>query len=375
MNESPCRWGIIGTSQIARKNWHAIRNSGNGNLVAVASRSLERANAYIEENQRQIPHHPKPRACGSYEEIIDADDIDAVYLPLPTGIRKEFAIRAAQAGKHVLCEKPCGVDAGEVREILSACENARDGRGVQFMDGVMFMHSDRLSLLREELDRGEAIGELKRIATQFSFMAPEDFLRENIRVHSGLEPLGSLGDLGWYCIRLILWAKRYEMPTKIRAHMIRESGRSDSPDSVPISLSAELDFEDGMTGSFYCSFETEHQQWANLSGTRGHITMNDFVLPFHGAEAAYEVEQAHFETDGCLFSMERHSRRVTVREHGSNHPTSQETKLFRNFADLVLGGKPDPHWPSITLQTQQVLDACLMSARSGGAVVSPQEGS
>lgn len=370
MSESLCRWGIIGTSQIARKNWHAIRNSGNGQLVAVASRSLDRAESYVEENQAQVPHDPKPRACGSYEEILSADDIDAVYIPLPTGIRKEIVLQAAAAGKHILCEKPCGVDASEVSEIIEACAAANSGKGVQFMDGVMFMHSDRLPRLREELDGGNAIGDLKRIVSQFSFMAPDDFLKENIRVHSGLEPLGSLGDLGWYCIRFTLWAKGYEMPTQVRAHMIRESGRPDSPDSVPISLSAELDFADGVTGSFYCSFETEHQQWVNLSGTRGHITMNDFVLPFDGAEASFNIEQAIFDTDVCQFSMERHSRRVAVREHGSNHPTSQETKLFRNFADLVLSGEPDTHWPAITLQTQQVLDACLQSARSQGNAVS-----
>lgn len=375
MSKQLCRWGIIGTAQIARKNWQAIQNSGNGRLVAVASRSVERAERYIEENQRQVPYDPRPRACGSYEELIEAEDIDAVYIPLPTGIRKEVALRAAAAGKHVLCEKPCGVDAGEVAEIIAACEAARDGRGVQFMDGVMFMHSDRLPALRKELDEGTAIGELKRIATQFSFMAPDDFLKENIRVHSGLEPLGSLGDLGWYCIRIILWTKRYEMPTKLRATMIRESGRPDSPDSVPISLSAEIEFADGVTGSFYCSFETEHQQWLNLSGTRGHITMNDFVLPFYGAEVGFEIEQAHFETDVCQFRMERHSRRVAVREYDSNHPTSQETKLFRTFGERVLSGEIDPQWPRITLQTQQVLDACLRSARAGGQPVDPSAAS
>ncbi|MEM9015555.1 MAG: gfo/Idh/MocA family oxidoreductase, partial [Verrucomicrobiota bacterium] len=237
--------------------------------------------------------------------------------------------------------------------------------------GVMFMHSDRLPRLREELDSGEAIGDLKRIATQFSFMAPDDFLEGNIRMHSGLEPLGSLGDLGWYCIRMILWTLGYEMPSSIRAKMIRESGRPDSPDSVPISLLAEFAFASGVTASFYCSFENEHQQWVNLSGTKGHITMNDFVLPFHGPEVAFEIEQAHFETNICQFRMERHSRRVAVREYADSHPTSQETKLFRRFGELVLGGTPDPHWPEIALKTQQVMDACLVSAREGGKELQP----
>ncbi|MEM6916099.1 MAG: Gfo/Idh/MocA family oxidoreductase, partial [Verrucomicrobiota bacterium] len=278
----------------------------------------------------------------------------------------EFVLKAAAAGKHILCVKPCGVDATEVEGIVSACEAA----GVQFMDGVMFMHSGRLPALREELDRGEAIGELKRIASQFSFMAPPEFFGDNIRVDSSLEPLGSLGDLGWYCIRMTLWTMNYEMPSVVWARMIRESGETGSPDSVPITLSAEMVFESGVTATFFCSFETEHQQWFHLSGTKGHIVLNDFVLPYHGPEVGFDVEQAHFETDVCQFHMERHSRRVSVREYSDSHATSQETKLFRNFGDLVLSGTVDAHWSEISLQTQRVLDACLQSARSGGKEIS-----
>jgi len=361
MSEVKCRWGILGTAGIARKNWQAIRNSGNGQLVAVASRTEERAAEYIAENQAQVPHLPAPRAIAGYEEMIAADDIDAIYIPLPTGLRKEFVLKAAAAGKHVLCEKPCGANAAEVEEIVTACQEA----GVQFMDGVMFMHSDRLPALRAELDRGDAVGEIKRIASQFSFMAPPDF-DGNIRMHPELEPLGSLGDLGWYCIRMTLWTLHYEMPVSLKARMIRESGEPGSRDSVPITISAEIVFASGVTASFFCSFEAEHQQWINLSGTKGHIAIPDFVLPYHGPEIGFDVEQAHFETDVCQFHMERHPRRVSVREYSDSHPTSQETKLFRNFGDLVLRGKPDPNWPDISLKTQQVLDACLESARDGG---------
>jgi predicted dehydrogenase len=158
---------------------------------------------------------------------------------------------------------------------------------------------------------------------------------------------------------MTLWTMGYTMPTAVRARMIRET-------SVPISLSAEMDFAGGVTASFYCSFEAEHQQWFNIGGTAGHLAMRDFVLPFHGPEVSFEIEQAHFETDVCRFHMERHSRRVAVREYSDSHPTAQESKLFRQFGELVLGGQPDPHWPDITLKTQLVLDACLQSARAGG---------
>ena len=137
-----------------------------------------------------MPHDPVPEAVGGYAELLARPDIDAVYIPLPTGLRKEWVLAAAAAGKHVLCEKPCGVDANEVREITEACDKA----GVQFMDGVMFMHNDRLAALRHELDAG-TIGTIRRIATQFSFLAPDEFFSDNIRLDPGLEPLGSLGDL------------------------------------------------------------------------------------------------------------------------------------------------------------------------------------
>lgn len=355
MNKNSCRWGILGAAAIARKNWQAIRHSGNGRLVAVASRSVDRAASFIAENQAQIPHHPAPRAIAGYEEMIAAEDIDALYIPLPTGLRKEHILAAADAGKHVLCEKPCGVDAAEVREIVEACAAA----GVQFMDGVMFMHSDRLAAVRRELDAGEAVGEIKRIASQFSFMAPESFFTENIRGQAGLEPLGSPGDLGWYCIRMALWTMRYTMPVAVRARMIRET-------SVPVSLSAEMDFPGGVTASFYCSFEAHNQQWVNISGTSGHITIPDFVLPYYAPEVGFEIEQARMEPNLCHFPMERHSRRVAVEEFSDSHPTAQETKMFRRFGELVLGGTPDPHWPDIALKTQLVLDACLRSAHSGG---------
>lgn len=358
MNEEmKCRWGILGTAAIAKKNWQAIKNSGNGQLVAVASRSEDRASEYIADLQEQVPHDPIPRAVGGYGEIIAADDIDALYIPLPTGVRKDYVVKAAAAGKHVLCEKPCGANADEVEEMIAACREA----GVQFMDGVMFMHSDRLSALRKVLEEEQAVGEIKRLASQFSFFGGDEFLGENIRVSSEMEPLGSLGDLGWYCIRMMLWTMNYEMPASVSARMIRQTD-----DGVPLSLSSELVFRSGVTASFYCSFETEHQQWFNLSGTKGHVVIDDFVLPYNGPEVSFTIEQSFFEMEKCQFRMERHPRRVAVSEYADSHPTSQETKLFRKFGDLVLGGEPDSHWPEISLKTQRVLDACLKSARDGG---------
>ena len=117
-------------------------------------------------------------------------------------------MKAAAAGKHVLVEKPVGVKAADVEDIIAACARHR----VQFMDGVMFMHSGRLPLVRQVLDDGTSVGNIRRITSQFSFAAPPEFLTGNIRADHALEPLGCLGDLGWYNSRLTLFVMDYQMP-------------------------------------------------------------------------------------------------------------------------------------------------------------------
>ena len=361
-SQNHCRWGILGSAQIARKNWQAIRHAENATLLAVASRSAERSQAFIDENQGHTPFPTAPEAVGGYDELIAHPDIDALYIPLPTGIRKEWVIKAAQAGKHVLCEKPCGRDASEVQEMIDACANA----GVQFMDGVMFMHSARMTALRKALDDPENVGELRRITSQFSFLASDEFFGENIRASDELEPLGCLGDLGWYNIRLALWAMHFQMPERVSGQLLSSHGDA----RVPTDFSGELFFAGGVSSSFYCSFLTENQEWANLSGTAGNISLEDFVLPFKNAEVAFTIHNAVFNQDGCDFQMEGHSRRVAVHEYSDSAPSAQETNLFRSFSALVLGGTPDPHWPDIALKTQRVIDACLASAHDGGREVS-----
>jgi predicted dehydrogenase len=355
-----CRWGILGTANIARKNWQSIHNTGNGTLLAVASRTPARAEQFIAECQSHVAFTPPPVAC-SYEALLANPAIDAVYIPLPTGLRKEWVIKAAAAKKHVLCEKPCAVNASDLAEMIAACEKNQ----VQFMDGVMFMHSRRLDKLRETLNDGQSVGTLRRIASQFSFNAPEEFLTNNIRVSQALEPLGCLGDLGWYNTRLALWIMNYQMPERVSGRILEANS-----EGVPLQFSAELFFPGGVSASFYNSFQTENQQWANLSGTKGFIHIPDFVLGYFDSEVAFTVTNAHFETRGCQFNMENHTQRVALREYSNNMPNSQETNLFRNFGEIVLTKKLVPAWSEIALKTQRVLDALMASAHQQSVLVS-----
>jgi predicted dehydrogenase len=362
MSAKLCRWGILGTANIARKNWKGMRLAGNSVITAVASRDPAKAQRFIDDCQGEVPFPAAPSAC-NYDELLKRPDVDAVYIPLPTGIRKEWVIKAAEAGKHVLCEKPCGVNAGELKAILDACKANR----VQFMDGVMFMHSARLPLLRQVLDDGETVGDIRRITSQFCFSAPEEFMKTNIRVSDTLEPLGALGDLGWYNLRFTLFAMKYQMPERVSGRTLFEHGSGDKP--VPMEFSAELFFTGGATASFYCSFRTENHQWANISGSKGSVHVPDFVLPFYGCESAFEANRPLFAASGCTFRMESHPVRYAVRECSEGAPDAQETNMIRTFGDLVLGGKLDPTWGDIAMKTQIVMDACLRSAQQGGKLI------
>lgn len=365
MNQRVCRWGILSAANIARKNWLAIKNSENAVVAAVASRDQKKAQQFIDECQAHSAFETKPEAIGSYEELLSRKDIDAVYLPLPTAFRKEWVIRAAQAGKHVLAEKPVGCNSSEVMEMVDACRK----HNVQFMDGVMFMHSQRLNRMRLVFDDGQSVGDIRRITSQFSFCGSGDFATNNIRTSGELEPLGCLGDLGWYNVRFALWVMNYQMPERVTGHMLDETQRSDSRSSVPTEFSGELFFAQGISAGFYCSFNTGTAQWANISGTKGYVHLPDFVVGNYGNEMAFTVTNAGLNQQSCDFNMEDHTRRVAIPEYSNGWGNSQETNLFRNFSHLVLSQKTDASWPEISLKTQQVLDACLASARANGTVV------
>jgi len=360
MNETsshdPVRWGILGAANIARKNWKAILNSGNGLLHAVASRDVERCRQFVSECQAEAPFPREPLVLGSYDDLIASPEIEAVYIPLPTGLRKQWVLRAAQAGKHVICEKPCGNCAEDVREMLEACRR----RGVQFMDGVMFMHSARLREIQSILEDGATIGAISRITSSFSAPFPEASLRAGIRGQPVMEPFGCLGDLGWYCIRLSLWAMSWQLPKTVTGRIL---SRLDG--ALPIRFSAELLFDGGVSASFYCSFDGANEQWAYLEGRNGGLYVPDFVLPFSGRKTGFDVYRSVYEQKGCDFNMMARRRRRVVNEYSNSHSDSQESAMFRSFSQTVRTGTLNPDWEEYALKTQQVIDACLKAAITG----------
>jgi predicted dehydrogenase len=312
-----------------------------------------------------VPFAQTPRALGSYEELIAADDLDAIYIPLPTALRKEWVIRAAEAGKHVLCEKPCAVTVADLREMIEACRRHR----VQFMDGVMFMHTQRLQKMRAVLDDGKTVGKVRRISTAFHFNSDQEFFRTNIRADARYEPAGCLGDQGWYCIRIALWAMNWQLPEKVSARLLASVTKPKGLPPVPTEFSGELFFPGGATCDFYCSFVTAVEQRVNISGAAGHLSLSDFVLPFSGAELGFATGAMDYQRQGCDFLMQERSRHWKVREHSHSHADAQEVNMIRNFTRQAQSGRLEKFWPKISLQTQQVLNACLKSADAGGKLI------
>lgn len=353
------RFGILSTANIGRTNWKAIFHSGNAVITAVASRNLERGREYIRNCQAEFPFATVPAALGSYEELLASKEVDAVYIPLPTGRRKEWVLRAAAAGKHVLCEKPCGVSFADLQEMTDACRKNH----VQFMDGVMFMHHPRLTRVREVLDDGKSVGPVRRISSAFSFLGTGSFSDSNIRVDGRLEPTGCLGDLGWYCIRFTLWALNWQTPHSVRGRILSQSEPVGGRLPAPTDFSAELLFDGGVSAEFYCSFHAALQQWVFVSGRDGWLRLPDFVHPFDAHDPVFEANCKEIRLQASS-STQIPARGPNPGEMG--HPTAQNTVMFRNFANQIFSGQLNEEWPMWALKTQKVMDACFESAREAG---------
>jgi predicted dehydrogenase len=349
------RFGILSTANIGRKNWKAISSSGNCVIAAVASRDLARSRQFIAECQRETPFETVPAPLASYAELIASKNVDAVYIPLPTGLRREWVLRAAAAGKHVVCEKPCAVNAAELEEMTGACRKNR----VQFMDGVMFMHSPRMARIREILDDGKSVGPVRRISSVFSFFGGGDFPRNNIRVNGRLEPTGCLGDLGWYSIRFALWTMNWQLPHIVTGRILSQSDAAPECPPAPTEFSGELIFDGNVSMDFYSSFLTAFQQWVSVGGQKGWLRVPDFVHPFNSYEPAFEVNRNEIRVGDPEAKCPPGADPMV-----QGHPAAQDSRMFRNFASQVFSGKLNDEWPMWALKTQQVLDACHESARN-----------
>lgn len=319
------RWGILSTANIATKVSRAINLASNATLVAVASRTAERARSWAAQ-------HKVSRAYGGYEALLKDPEIDAVYIPLPPSMHAEWTIKAAQRGKHVLCEKPLSANLDEAVTMAAACQENR----VQLMDGVMWVHHERTEKMKQIIDSG-ALGRLRRVTSAFTFNW-DAIPKDNIRVKAELGG-GSLGDLGYYCVRAILWAFG-ELPLQVYATARYANG-------VDFNVSALFGFADEQMASLDCGFDTVFRKWFEVAGTKGSVVCDDFTLPWKEETTRFWVHDAQGKSvehrvDGCI----------------------QEVRMIERFSSIVQSGKLDSRWTTDAVNTMRVCDAIMRSAKN-----------
>ncbi len=321
------RWGILGVAKINDRLLPAFAKARNAELRGIASRTLEKAQAAAESANI-------PRAYGSYEALLDDPEIDAVYNPLPNTLHAEWTKKAAERGKHILCEKPLTPTAAEARELVDFCA----AKKVCLMDGFMWPHHPRTQLLRDFLDRGE-IGAVRRVNSAFTFKMPQ-LSTKNIRLRSDLAG-GSLLDVGCYCIYGIRWALGAE-PTRVWATARYEA-------DCDVEMCGTLWFPDDRIATFDCGFIHPMRQWLEIVGEKGFVHVHDMWQPTTRAEFD------HYKEGAPVGESETHGL--------AGHDQIQ--RMIERFGSFVLDGEPVTPSPEEAVKTLRVLDALAKSAREG----------
>jgi D-xylose 1-dehydrogenase (NADP+, D-xylono-1,5-lactone-forming) len=320
------RWGVLGAANIARKQVvPAIQASQSGRVVAIASRERARA----EEAARDLAIDT---VFDSYESLLASDSVDAVYVPLPNSEHRRWAIAAAEAGKHVLCEKPIALNADEAEEIVAAADRA----GVVLAEAFMYRHHPLVGKVLELLRSG-AIGELRVVRSTFTFNLNREQDIRRVRELGG----GALMDVGCYCVNLARLVTGQE-PADVAA--VAEYG----PSGTDESLAGVLRFGDGVIAAFDCSFRAAGGSSYELLGTAGKIWVRQGFKPERDEEGEIQLTQ-----NGEI------SRIFT-------EAVDQYTLMVDDFARAVAGQRAHPFPPADAVANMRVLDRLAAAARARG---------
>ncbi|MBG9791709.1 oxidoreductase [Paenibacillus dendritiformis] len=322
------RWGILGCASIAiRAVIPGIRASETGEVAAIASRELVKA----EETARKLNI---PQAYGSYEELLADPDIDAVYIPLPNHLHMEWTIRAAEAGKHVLCEKPIALTAGEAKRMAAACREAK----VLLAEAFMYRHHPRYARIRDIIEAGE-IGEVRGIHGAFTFNNAGD--AGNVRYKKEWGG-GSIYDVGCYPIS----AARYVLGTEPVAATVQAFFSPEHGD-VDMMASGLLEFPNAVGLTFDCGMWAASRNTLEILGSDGRIELPSAFV----GNAAFTVHGVN----------------------GTREETPPELNTYAlqadNLARAVWGMEKLLFEPEDAVLNMKAIDACLASARERRRVV------
>jgi predicted dehydrogenase len=250
------RWGILSTASIARhKVIPGIQRADRCRVVAIASRDMARATEVAREAGI-------PTAHSSYEALLADPGVDAVYIPLPNHLHAEWTIAAAQAGKHVLCEKPLALTSADAERMVEAC----DANGVRLMEALMYRQHPSWVAVRELVASGR-IGRLTAVQSWFSYFNDDPANIRNVDAFGG----GALFDIGCYCVNLSRMLFDGE-PTRVESSIVR-----DPASGVDVLTSGLLEFAGGVA-TFTCTTRAEDDQRVHIYGTQGRISIG---IPFN----------------------------------------------------------------------------------------------
>ncbi|MGA2784634.1 MAG: Gfo/Idh/MocA family oxidoreductase [Candidatus Bathyarchaeia archaeon] len=323
MTDRKIRWGVLGTANIGRAHViPAIQQSNNGELVAVASRDQQRARDFVTQ-------YGIPVSYGSYEALLTADDIDAIYIPLPNSLHREWTIKAAEAGKHILCEKPMAMNVAECTEM----ENAARRNHVKLMEAFMYLfHPQTLKVLK--LVRSQILGTLRLIHSAFTFRVTRP---NNIRFQPELGG-GSLMDVGCYCVNISRMVAGEE-PVEVQAYA------NWSSTGVDEQMTCSLRFPNGLLAQFDCGLMLERREFYQLVGTEGMLDVPAAFLPGTG-DTTIRQKQGRNEILHKIQGVDEYRLMV---EH---------------FANCLLNDQAPHRSPADAAANMRVIEALYHSARN-----------
>ena len=329
----PLRWGVLGVADIAvHKVIPAMQATPLCPVVAIASRSAGKA----ADAARRLGIAD---AHGSYESLLASDAVDAVYIPLPNHLHHEWTLAAADAGKHVLCEKPLALTSADARRMIEHCERS----GVALMEAFMYRLHPLWTTLRSLVTAGR-IGEPRAIQTVFSYYNDDPDDIRNQREAGG----GALYDIGCYAINLARMIFGSEPAT------VQASVRTDERFGTDAMTSAVLDFG-GRHATFVCSTQLEPAQRVEVLGTDGRIVVD---IPFNIPPDRPTRLQC---VAGGSPPVDPHVELVELA------PTDPYAAQAIAFTEAVRRNRPMPVSPRDAIGNLEVIESILSGAVAGAA--------
>jgi predicted dehydrogenase len=323
------KWGVLGAANIAvKKVIPAMQKGESCKISAIASRSLEKAKRIAKDLNI-------PKIYGSYDELLNDPEIEAVYIPLPNHLHLEWTKKAAEAGKHILCEKPITLNAQETRELIEV----RNQTGVKIQEAFMVRYHPQWLKVRELIQSGK-IGKVQVITGFFSYNIPEP---GNVRNHVDWGG-GCLLDIGSYCINLSRFILESE-PNRVLGLIER-----DAETGIDKLTSAILDFPD-THATFTCAARLMSFQRMQFFGEKGRL---DVLIPFNSpSETPTEI----FFDDGSDF----YRRNLETFEI---EPVDQYTLQGDEFSEAILNRTEQRIPLEDSLRNMSIIDAVFRSAES-----------